>query len=246
MSLSDLARAAGFGRGFPGDVISGKRRLTLKSCQAFERALELPAPGRKLFRLLVAREERDLFPDLSPAAIEKAITRIREMPWNRSHREAAVPRASRDRDMLSDPKVLAVYAAAGSPEHGALLEEIRSRTGLQDAEAKVVVSDLQRIGLLAERGGRIHPTDFHLFLKGPGKDEFVLKVFRQACMLATQRAREALESEREMFFASSFCVDERRMPELKAALRKTVLRFVDESIDPEGSRVVRLLTALHS
>ena len=70
LSLSDFARAAGFGRSFPSDVLSKKRRLTSKSAYAFEKALKLPIAGKKFFRLLVALEEHDSFPEISRDGIK--------------------------------------------------------------------------------------------------------------------------------------------------------------------------------
>lgn len=49
LSLSDWARATGFGRGFLEYVLSGKRRLTMKSYHPFEKALTVPLVGKNFF-----------------------------------------------------------------------------------------------------------------------------------------------------------------------------------------------------
>ncbi|RYZ90128.1 MAG: hypothetical protein EOP06_08295 [Proteobacteria bacterium] len=77
LSSSALARATGFTRGFPADIISGKRRMTLKSFFAFERALILPRDGKKLFKLLVAIEEPRLLSDVQAPDLQNRIQDIK-------------------------------------------------------------------------------------------------------------------------------------------------------------------------
>ncbi len=247
LNLSDFARATGFGRGYPSDVLSGRRRLTLKSLRTFEGALKLPATGRKLFRLLVAREERDLFPEWDLAFIEESIRSLRARPWGRAHRELRSKELSDRAEILRDPLTLVVYAAAGSPGAGATFEQLRIRTRCADRDLERVLKGLEQVGLIQFSENRYEPADLHLFLKTSDQGELLRDLFRAACQTASQRilSPDAADSRQEMFFTSAFCVDEKKMPELKTALRKTILQFVDDSIRPEGDRVVRLVAAMH-
>ena len=65
------------------------------------------------------------------------------------------------------------------------------------------------------------------------------------CHVAAQKASTAKKEDSEMFFTSFFCVDSGKLQELKAALRKTLLQFVDESMQTDANSVVRLVAALH-
>jgi transcriptional regulator with XRE-family HTH domain len=245
LSLSDLARAAGFGRGFPGDVISGKRRLTAQSCFAFEKAMKLPPAGRKLFRLLVARDERDVFPELEHNKILQSIESLRAKPWNRSRRDVRDSDAPISRQALQNPSAIAVFAAAGKPESGATLSELRVRTRLSEPELLKAIESLVIAGLLVVEGESYKPTDLHLFFKAGDQKEAFKALFTRATEKSARRAKENVGSDSEMFFTSTFCVEEDRLPALKRALRETILKFVDDSIHPEGDRIVHLLTSLH-
>ncbi len=245
ISLSDLARAAGFGRGFPGDVISGRRRLTVKSFRAFETALKLPPSGRRYFRYLVAREERDLFPDLKPESVERGISELRSREWTRSRRELPERANPSVSEVMRDRNCLAVYAAAGSPGKGATRDQLASRTRLDELDVRKAIALLAKAGVVEETTERVLPLDLHVALKASGAGAAFATLFQSACEAAAVRSKSAVTSEQELFFTSSFGIDEARLPELKAALRSVILKFVDECIEPEGTRVVHLTTGLH-
>lgn len=248
MSLSDIARASGFGRGFPGDVLAGKRRLTTKSAYAFEQALRLPAAGRKLFRLLVARDEADVFPELDRGRINAGIEELRSKPWSAPRRKVLESESRAIRSVFRDHRAIHVYAAAGRPDRGATLEEIRVRTRLSVEDLRIVLDALERGALLKfnEAEQRYVPQDLHLFVPSGERDELFLRLFRQACVEASERVLPGLMSASEFFFSSTFTVGEKRLPELKQALKDTILRFIDDSIDADGERLTNLTVAFHA
>jgi hypothetical protein len=243
-SLSDFARAAGFGRGFPGDVISGRRRLTAKSFVAFERALDLPVDGRKLFRYLVAEEVPEILPGIEISAIRLRIASLRQKSWTRVRSKEASSNSHLGPSVFANPDTFAVYAAAGTVERGAAFPVISKRTGLSDARLSVAVEGLVRASLLNVADGICTPQDTHVFLKTAGNDRAFSDLFKTISAQAAARVDEKLKSDEELFFTSSFCVAKKRLPELKRALRRTLLQFVDEAIESEGDQVVLLETAL--
>lgn len=245
LSLSDFARATGFGRGFPGDVISGKRRLTAKSFPAFEKALKLPLSGRKYFRYLVALAEPDIFPDLTPSQVERALQELRSKPWNRPYRQIQEKEDPSFQFLLQDQDVMAVYAAAGSPESGATREQILQRTRLSEGNLEKALKRLESVGLLTKTGDLYFPKDLHLFLMSSDKSQLLTALFQKAAEKAQRRAPTGVSSATEFFFTSQFCVHEKDLPALKLALRETILKFVDEAIASEGDRIAKLVTALH-
>jgi hypothetical protein len=247
LNYSDLSRAARFGRGFASDVISGRRPLTTKSYFAFEKALKIPLSGRKLFYYLVAREIPDIFPELKKEKleIEKIIAELKAKSWSETRRSVSKHEAPGYERIIQNSNTLTVYAASGSPGKGATLDELRKRTGLQDREIEGVAGDLQKAGLLKIQSGIYEPLDLHLFFQSKDQSSIITLLFQKACQLAASRAAKALASTDEMFFTSAFCVDKSRLPDLKILLRETILKFVDESITPDGDQVVHLLTSLH-
>lgn len=242
--LSTLAQSAGFHRSFPSDVLLGRRRLTAKSCHAFEKAMKIPQTAKKLFRLLVAQAEPDEFPELDAETLKKQIFELKTKPWIRSRklRESEAPQAA---SMFTDSNLMSVYAASGSPGQGASFTEIQKRTRILDRELIVAIEKLLIMGLLAKKENLFVPQDLHLFLKSEGKNEILKNAFQRAVKLAGERVEKSANSPSEMFFTSSFCVTEARLAELKEALRETILKFVDDSIEASGDRVVHLLTSLH-
>jgi hypothetical protein len=244
---SDLARSAGVGRGFPGDVISKKRRLTPKSYYAFEKALKVPSQGRKLFRLLVAREEADVLPALDRGQIETEIDIIRKKSWLPARRNVGSRENSNSQNVFKDHATILVYAASGQPEQGATLEEIKLRTGLDDEKIKKALKNLSETGLVQmdQQAAKYIPRDLHLFFKTDDAGRLLVEFFQRACMAAAKRIPVAVESEQELFFSSTFCISKANLPKLKIALRETVLRFVDDAIQPDGDSLVNFLAALY-
>lgn len=247
LKYSDLARMAGFGRGFPSDVVSGRRRLTAKSFYAFENSLKLPAAGKKLFRLLVAKEEKEIFPELKKQhhQIDALIEEVRKKTSLVPRRELVGAKNPDIESLIQNPQVMSVYAASGEPGKGASFENICKRTQLDRVQIQKAIQELERVGLLCEKGGLYEPKDLHIFFKSIDSSAVVISTFKQACRAAAQRAELAMKSNEEFFFASQFCIDQAKMPELKKALRETILKFVDESITADGDRVVQLLAGLH-
>ncbi len=252
LNFSDFARAAGFARGFPSDVISGRRRLSIQSCFAFEKALKLPAPGRKLFRMLVAFEEPDLFPDLDPQNIRRSIEELRQKPWRRSRRELQSDEEPQVHEVLRSLRSAMVYAACGGPERPAIWSQLQTRTQLPDDVLRAELDHLINAGLVLESRSSdgtaetiYFPQDLHLIIQHDQKTELLKFLFKDSAAEASKRAEVALNSESEFFFTSVFTVHEASMPGLKKALREVILKFVDDSVQADGQRMARLLAALH-
>lgn len=245
LSLSDFARATGFGRGFPGDIISGKRRLTTKSYYPFEKALKLPLSGRKFFRCLVAIEETDIFLDLSVKEATAILEELRNKNWSPQRRQVQESSDSGFEQILKDQNIISIYAAAGKPETGATFEQIATRSRIPSVKLEQSLQKIESLGLLEKKGERFYPRDLHLFLKTSDRSQILTSLFQNAVKKAHDRIQQAVRSDCEFFFTSQFCVRESDLPDLKAALRETILKFVDESIEPDGDRIVQLVTGLH-
>ncbi|RYZ78617.1 MAG: DUF4423 domain-containing protein, partial [Proteobacteria bacterium] len=125
-------------------------------------------------------------------------------------------------------------------------DEIQTRTGFSDSLLEDSLKLLCELGLLRQLGDSTYePSDLHVFLNAEESFALLAKAFRRSTQVANQRLSTVSNAESEFFFSSSFCIDEEKLPSLKAALRETVLQFVDDAIQSNGNRVVHLLTALH-
>lgn len=245
LNFSDFARVAGFARSYPADVVSGKRRLTTKSFYAFEKALRIPQPGKKLFRLLVAEKESDLFPEINRQQIQSLIESLRKKSWTRGRKDWTTDDLSSANDLLENPDMAVVFAATGEPGVGATLEEIHARTQLPLSHLNALLLQWRGHGFIDFNEGRYSSKDLHIFLEGVDKKKIFSKNFKRNAIEAGERAENSWNSESEFFFSSAFCIEESRLPALKNALKETILSFVDDAIQADGNKVVRLVTALH-
>jgi hypothetical protein len=204
--------------------------------------MKLPAAGKRLFRCLVARDEGEVLPGTDTDVLDAAIAELRSKAWVRVRKRASA--GDDGSSLFSNPDAFAVFAAAGTAESGASLELIRERTRLEEKPLRAAIARLREAGLLLADGDVYRPQDTHVFLQTNGDDGAFARLFRASCATASARAETAMKSEEELFMTSSFCVNASRLPELKKVLRRTLLQFIDESIDQDGGRVVRLVSSL--
>jgi hypothetical protein len=230
LSLSDFARATGFGRAFPGAVILGKRRLTAKSYAVFDTAMKLPLSGRKLFKNLVALEEPTIFPKINVENIPKIVQELRCKTW---------VKVQKNSDAVSSlPNAFTVLAALGTPAHGANPQKIAELTGLTPAEVMTALNSLELAKLISSQNGEYKTNDAFIVLHTNENPETVKQ---QILDLAK---RVSLSNEDTFFLGASICVDLHRLPELKINLRKKIHQFLEEAHDGNGNKVVQLFTAL--
>lgn len=249
IKLSDFARLVGCTRGFPSDILKGRRRLTAKSYYSFEKALKLPLPYKKMFQLLVAKEEPDIFAHIiDMQTIDIKIESLKQNRISQKNHSTFVQNNENDlafQKILNNPHTMSVVAAAGDPESGATLQQIQQRTRLTDHNLNKTLNDLREYGLLKQVHDRYYPQDLHLFFQTKNTSEMLSKFFHQAMRSAEKRLSQINDQSSEMFFVSEFCIQENQMPQFKKELKGLVLKFIDDSIAAEGTRVAKLLTALH-
>jgi hypothetical protein len=195
--------------------------------------------------LLVAQAEPQLLPELATRDLAGEILRLREAPWSKVRREVESSISANVHALVRNQHVLKVFAAAGEPGRGATVAEIQRRTQLPAPAVLAAIKALLSLQLLKLNNSHYEPQDLHLFIQAKQQDEFVATRFRQACQAATHRAESALSSKSEFFFTSTFLVSESRLPELKEALRRTVLQYIDESITADGDRLVQFVASMH-
>ncbi len=252
VSYAAFARKAGFeSRSFPRDVSTGKRRLSPASLVKFQKALGLSTSGQKFFELLVARDEPTVREALKyrVEVVQDALARAR-LRFSQDVSAGAGRRDFRKKPLhevdvwLSIPWIAPLMAALGDADSGASLTTMAHRLSLSPAKIEPSLKQMVQNGLCREAEGVFYPLQLHEKIQGAGKSRFFLKIFEEATLMACRRASQALESDEEFFFVSSFLVAQKRLPELKLRLRNLLMEFVDENIDSEG-QVVQLSSSLH-
>ncbi len=256
ISYASFARQTGFGRSFPSDVVSGRRRLSHNSFLIFEKNLALPVAGKRLFRMLLQLEEPDLFLD-SPKASHEIINRIRELKvskWTLS-RKSLLESNAVDK-ILVDSNIMMVFACCGIKGKGSTYSEVLKKSGLPKLELDNFLKSLLAVNLLSvhsngpkknltfESSDYFEPSDTHVFYNLNSNKPLLTKLFTNAANLAIERISNT-HHEDNLFFTSVFCINSSKLKELKAQLRELTLKFIDESIAEEGDKMVRLTTAFH-
>lgn len=245
ISKSQLSLAAGFNRGFVADIISRRRRLKSDTVYALEKTLRVPSIGKKYFRLLVAQDEPELFPEYETEKIAPLLSEMRKRAWNKSYRQVNGSDYSALRKMFNSNDLVSIFAASGLPGVGALLEEIQSRTQFSSQRVRSSLEELMRLGIFKKQGDRYESQDLHVFLQTENVDALLSDSFQRAARQASNRVSQKHSNTDELFFSSTFCVDKKMLPDLKKALRETALKFIDDHIQADANQVVHLLTALH-
>lgn len=248
INISDFARSVGCHRGFPADVINGRRRLTNKSYYLFEKAFKLPNSYKNFFQLLVAQEEKDIFINIDPETIHLKIDQIKNnLILKKSNRYQSKKTDTNDefQNVIDSQYSFLVFSAVGEPTTGATYDQIQMRTRLSSDPLKKTLKILVKSGLLKFENDRYFPKDQHVHFQFKNTSEMLVKLFTNGAKAAEKRVTQILPNSDELFFVSQFCIKENQMPFLKKELKEVILKFVDSSIVNDGDRVVRLLTALH-
>jgi hypothetical protein len=242
ITASTFARSADCHRGFPLDVISGKRRLTSKSSLQFEKALKLPVQGKKLFKYLVAAEESDTYLSIPRLNLIEKIDQLRHQSWEPTK---TVDSNSKIIQLLKNDKIPTIFAATGNAKDGANIEEIQSRTRFERSTLESLLKKMCDFQILYIKNNRYFSDMSHFSVLGSQKNEIILELFQKQCSMTSATVKSNWNSDNHLFFASKLCVRENQMPELKKALKETLLQFVDESLDENGDSVAHLLLGFH-
>lgn len=237
-SYAELSRRAGFSaRSYPRAVVLGEKRISARSLPKFIKALGLRGDARVYFNLLVMKEESDLNHDkLSSTEIERKISRIK----NRIHQRSLGKDNSELQVLFKYQNWLPVYSALGTPETGASLEDVVSRTRLSQEVCFRVLESMQTHQVVKKRDSRYYVQSPVMIFSGLGKNEFFRQTYHRALQSIQQNAETDFSLNDRLFFNSVFSVQEKKLPQLKKELRDVLLRFVDATEDAEGDRVAQL------
>lgn len=246
LNFSDFSRAANCTRAFTNQVLSNKRRLTAKSVYTFEQAFKLPLNAKKIFRLLVAKEEVDLFPEMDRSNLDDQIKKLQTNVLSKPRKDYNDPDYTQmDKTLEVTHQTVSIFAACGDCNAGASLEQLYQRTRLAENVLNKNIDLLLRMNLLEKKGDLYFPINMHIFMQTKTRIELLDIIFKTAMNAASSRFTQVADGSSELFFASQFCINESQLPALKKELTETILKFVDDSTENNGDRVLKLVTALH-
>jgi hypothetical protein len=159
LGWADIARRGGFAsRSFPREVVLGKKRLTLLSLPKFIKGLGLNADLADYLRILVEIEH----PDCRTKVMDEGkLHLLRSNLCQRILNKRSANKAPVDSGYRIAQLPL-VYAALGTTETGATLNQIEVRTGLTEGQTVEILSHAVHVGIVEKRGARYFAQQNHL------------------------------------------------------------------------------------
>ncbi|MES2854725.1 MAG: hypothetical protein V4692_02625 [Bdellovibrionota bacterium] len=241
-SYAEIARRAGFAsRNFPREIACGHRKVSAKSIPKLCRALGFKGDSAKYFTLLASLENPQIDSDLrSRDEIKESLTKLR----------GRLTRSPLSRKDVADTSIYlieewpTIYAALGTFEHGASLDDIILRSGFGEAKCEKILVAMESRSLVRKDGDRFYAINGHLIFSEKIDKGAFKKYFAKGLKKLETAAEDSFNADDKLFFQSSFSVSTARMPELKKELRELILKFVDESEQSDGDRVSTLLCGL--
>jgi uncharacterized protein (TIGR02147 family) len=241
LTYAVLTRRAGFSsRSYVRDVMTGKRRLTMDALPRFVKAMELKGDFRRFFLLLV-QSSPNRFDREGDAKVQDKITRLK----SRVKADLEPGRFPlHAQSLYKEKNRLEIYAALGTREEGATLEEITQRTGYPKENCLKTLLQMIEDGAVCRGNLETHffARESHLVLPKIGHQEIFKTSYLRLLEETKTQAKKEFESEDQLFMSSVFSIDPKLMPDFKNELRQLLIRFVDTAENPRGKKVVRLVT----
>ncbi|HWU43063.1 MAG TPA: TIGR02147 family protein [Bdellovibrio sp.] len=240
---ADLARFGGFSaRSFPRGVCIGEKNVTLLSLPKFIMGLGLTGDVAEYFRLLVEKEHFECRArKTSDMQINKSLGNLRKRLAAKSFSPASNAVAD---SIFQIEFVPVVYAALGTPEHGAKITEIISKTGLA---REAVISTLEKLmanQIAEKKQGKFFAKENHLNLQDINQSDVFKNFYVHLLERAQAKALKEFSSGSNLHFCSSFSVRERELPKFKDDLRSLLLRYVDSVESSDGDKVVSVVCSM--
>jgi uncharacterized protein (TIGR02147 family) len=238
MSYADIADFAGFkSRSFPRDVILGVKSITLRSLPKFVRGLRLNRDCAALFVALVENEQPECRTGTESARKrEQRLQRCRNILLRRG---SILPPESKS--LLKKTILPKVYAALSQGTPGDSLDVIAKRAQLEEAEVNTCLNFLLERGIVATDKLRWYTRQGFLDFSCLTGEHGIQELFC-ACSQDAQKAcvTEAFQNPQNLFLASCIRVPSKEMPALRSELRDLLARFLEQSENTDGDKVVTL------
>lgn len=239
INLADFSRRAGFSsRSYVSELMAGKKGLSKDSIRRMREALRLPKNLGALMELLALRENPKLA--RSEASLKELELRITELRRKISEGTKPPPVRSVER-MFSQPKVLQVFAALGSPSKGASRTQIAGRTGLNQASIGSALKILLSEGAAFEKDSKYYCTQNQIDLFGLKSKDGLKTLVTQACAEVQRKSESLLASRSNLMFYTTLSVDSHRLPSFRQHLKEAIYEVLDRYQNDEGDCVMQVL-----
>lgn len=240
-SYSELSRRLGYkSRSFIREVAEKKRAPSLQLVQRLNSFLKCNSTWTHYFENIYKKEMTT-----DALELQRCETQIIENK-NRIRKgllsKKINTRMHDSRFYINDPDTPVIFAALGSPENGASVSEIQTRTHLKPAKIQMILDLFVEKKVVKTLNDRYYLDDIHIFLERFGNDEVFLSDIQNATQKIQHQSRQKQITKDELLFLSSFSISEKNLPELRKKLSVFVRNFIVENEEPNGDKVVNLST----
>jgi hypothetical protein len=237
VNFAEFARRAGFSaRSFPRDVALGRRKITRNTVPQFVRGLGLYGEWADLFALMV---DRDLLEKSKNLSLEKSIHhRLKHL-----QQQLTLKKPERFKGQIPMLSYWAeVYAALGSVESGATLDDVAMRTHLPVSRIKTILDKMIGQSMARHDQQRYFPISFHLAFLGKDQRDSAQQYYLDSLKSLQIRAKERFrDSSQTLYRSIVVSVDRERIPELRNRLDELLNEFTAYAESPEGNRISRFV-----
>lgn len=237
-SYASFARNAGFSaRSYVREVFQGKKPLTLKALPGFSKAFGLNKEEREILKCLLLIEFPGMDPGVSAETAQQMLFVKRKALARRAERKKPLESFAPLKGLDEWP---VVYAGLGE---GSTVDILLKKTKLTALSLERALQAMMALGIVSESEGVYSPVGRHLVLSPEVHAEMIRTHFQSVLERASRLAGVNFRDPQRMYFVSSYSVRKSRMPELKAKLIETLLRFVDETECAQDDEIVSLAAA---
>ena len=246
-SLTSISRRAGFtSRSFIKDVIDGRRRLTPLSITNFKKGLRLSGSWAQLFEFLVALEEPDVnFDQLSEHELRERIAKLRKKLSLNLKKGKRFLNFVEVEDIFTRPEVYSVFAALGTQQDGASLDEISLKTGFAKDSCQDLLTALTKEQIAVIRDGRYFASESVIDIFGSGKRDRFRRMYGSFAQDLYRRTAKSLGSPDEFFYCAALSIKTDDMKKLKERIRESIIEVLDEAQDDGGDRIAKVVVGLY-
>lgn len=243
LSYQEFATKAGFAsKSFMGDVVAGRKRLTRDSVERVHSGLKLTASWREFLECLIACDEesfrrgdkdRDFY-------VEQLRRCRKKMSLQKSQKSLRADSTAVKIFLQKDFPT--VYAALGSEDKGATLDEIRSRTNLRAAQLRPILDAMKNANLISENleTSRYLPLTASLDMAELKSAEVFKVDYFQAIERTRKRFPTQSASRKSLFMNQTFSASSQQLEELKARLAEVITEFAEQAESAEGDTVAEI------
>ncbi len=227
-------------KSFVKEVIDGKKRLSIESTHKIIDGLALPSLWGKYFFNLVMSD--DQLPGVTPMAAQKELRRLRRKLIDKK----TLTVSENESQLFKLTAWPHVYAALGSEEKGASLQDILSRTvSLNTNLVESTLAHLVTVGMVIKKGKRFYAAQDTAFFEDLGKVQFFKNFYLQSVNHLFEKSRKDFNSPDSLFYTISLSLNPTKMPEFRRDLAELLDKYTAEIEQPDGARVALLTCGFH-